>query len=61
MPGYDVIIKFVDKTDKVIKKASDFGLNNECNYFYVVKNGCRIFIPRENVLYIGWEFDLREE
>lgn len=25
------------------------------------KNGYNIFIPRENVLYIGREFDLREE
>lgn len=60
MPVYDVTIKFVDKTDKVIKKVSDFGLN-ECNCFYVEKNGYRTFIPRENVLYIGREFDLREE
>lgn len=40
MPVYNVIIKFVDKTDKVIKKVSDFGLweiGNECNYFYVEK------------------------
>ena len=61
MPVYNVIIKFVDKTDKVIKKVSDLSFDNECNCFYVVKNGYRIFIPSENVLYIGREFDLREE
>ena len=58
---YDVTIKFVNRTNKVIKNVSDFGPNNDCNYFYVVKNGYKIFIPRENVLYIGREFDLREE
>ena len=61
MPVYDVSIKFVNRTNKIIKKVSDLSFDNECNCFYVVKNGYRIFIPSENVLYIGREFDLREE
>jgi hypothetical protein len=55
------IIKFKDGTTKTIKGASGMDINVEQNCFRLTKNGYIIFIPRENVKFIGREFDLSEE
>ena len=55
------IIEFIDGTSKRISNAKDMMLDDDRNCFQLVKNGYRIFVPRENVKFIGREFDLAEE
>ena len=56
----NLLIVFKDGTEKIIKQIEDMDLNSNHNCFFVSKNKALIFIPRENVLYIGLESDLRE-
>lgn len=56
---FNILIKFKDGTEKIITDATEYGANNDNGCFYVIKNGYRQFIPKENVLYIGREFDLK--
>jgi hypothetical protein len=53
-------IEFKDGTVKTIEGISDMDINTEQNCFRLVKNGYRIFIPKENVKVIGRKFDLQE-
>lgn len=61
MVTYDVLIKFVDGTTKTILGVNDFVANRDSECFLIEKNGYRIFIPIERVLYIGRAFDIAEE
>ena len=61
MVTYDVLIKFVDGTQKGISGANDVTVNVEQKIFKVEKNGYCIFLPMENILYIGRKFDLEEK
>ena len=58
--SYDVIVKFIDGREKIIKDANGYGYDG-VNMFHVEKSGYNIFIPKEMVLYIGRRFDLKDE
>lgn len=61
MVTYDVLIKFVDGNSKTISGVNGFAANTDSQCFIVEKNGYRIFISIERVLYIGRAFDIGEE
>lgn len=58
---YNLIIKFKDSSIKVMKNVTSFNANYEGKLFVVEKNGYNSFFPMENIIFIGREFDLKDE
>lgn len=56
MKTYELITKFIDGEELKLKGVSDYGL--EDGYWYVTKNGYRIFLNSSEVKYIGRVFDI---
>lgn len=57
---YDILIHFVDGSEKKISGVTTYAFNSETSTFRVEKNGYNILIPVTNVLYIGRVFDLKD-
>lgn len=57
---YDVLVHFVDGSEKKISGVTTYTLKSEVKAFLVEKNGYVIMIPVDNVLYIGRFFDLKD-
>ncbi len=58
--SFEVLICFVDGSEKVIKGATDYCLDPEKSCFVITKNEYRIFVPSDKVLYLGRKIDIKE-
>ena len=58
---FDLLVKYKngkgDTIDKIISSVSGYGLSKETNLFYFEKNGYKGFLPKDNIIYFGREFD----
>lgn len=55
---YELEIKFADGSKMVLSGCSNYECVQEKNIYYVVKNGYKIFINQDQVVYIGRKFDI---
>lgn len=55
---FNLLIIYKNKEKKVIPGVTRYGLN-EYGCFSFEKNGFRSFVPRDNVLFFGREFDYK--
>lgn len=51
----DLLIIYTDCTRKTIIHVESYGCNNDI--FWFKKNGYTSFLPKENIVYFGREFD----
>ena len=56
-----ILIKFIDGEMLAIDSISDFGINNEGRYYYLVRNKYKMMFNADEVKYIGREFDLNKD
>ncbi len=56
----NVIVIFADDVSHIFENCKDFEYVAQFGMFYVNKNGSRIMIPRERVLFIGFEENVYE-
>ena len=55
---YELIIKFVDGTSKIINGVSGYEILKESSMVKVTKNGYNQFFNKDFVMYVGRTFDI---
>lgn len=58
---FDLLIKYKDGNgnviDKIVSAVDDYCFSSELNMFYFEKNKYKSFMPCDNIIYFGREFD----
>lgn len=54
----DIRIVFCDGENLVVSGVTEYGINKDCDVYYIVKNGFKSFFNKQIVKYFGRDFDL---
>lgn len=54
-----VKVIFTDNTFIIVDDVKDWEIDIDANMFFLIKETCKVMIPRENVKIIGYTNDLR--